>query len=182
MLLTRALGARPFAIALAAIGLQAARVFGMSASPLLSALLGGLALGLLATGVPLGRLGLAPGRWLPRLIGTAALTAVLLLPAAVRWTGQDPLGGWYAPAAVVIAAGEELAFRGALFDALEQAFGGAAAVLGSSLAWTLAHAFSHPPAFLPAVLGAGLVLGLWRLYMRDLAAPIAAHALADLAL
>src|SRR5690349_15599025 len=78
---------------------------------------------LLAAGMPRDQLGLGPGRLGVRVIGAAALTVVLLLPAAVRWTGQEPLTGWFAVAAVVISAGEELAFRGALFAALEQAFG-----------------------------------------------------------
>lgn len=173
---------RPPAVVAAALALEFARVLGMRQAPIPAALVGGAALAALALGTPRERLGLGGGRWLPRLLGTAALVAVLLLPAAVRWTGQPPLTGWYAAAAVVVAAGEELAFRGVLFAVLENAFGGAAAVLGSSLAWTLAHALSHPPAFLPAVLAAGLVLGLWRHAMRDLWAPIGAHALADLVL
>lgn len=173
---------RPLALGAAALGIEFVRVLGMRQAAIPAALCGGAALCLLATGTPRDQLGLAPGRVGLRVIGAAALTAVLLLPAAVRWTGQEPLTGWFAVAAVLISAGEELAFRGALFAALEQAAGPWLAVLGSSAAWTAAHALAHPPGFLPAVFCAGLVLGLWRLAMRDLAAPMAAHALADLAL
>lgn len=173
---------RPFGLAAAAIGIEFARVLAMRRMPVPGALAGGGALLLLAAGTPASRLGLEPGRLGPRLLGTCALAAVLLLPAAVRWTGQPPLTGWFAVAAVLVAAGEEIAFRGVLFAALEDALGPAAAVAGSALAWTAAHAMAHPAAFLPAVLAAGLLLGLWRLAVRDLAAPIAAHALADLAL
>ena len=84
--------------------------------------------------------------------------------------------------AIVIAAGEELAFRGALFAALESAWGPLAAVLGSTGAFVAGHLISHPPAFLLAVLGAGLVLGAWRWAARDLVGPLLGHALADVVL
>ncbi len=173
---------RPAAIAAAAVAIEWARVLGMRQSPVTAGALGGLALALLAAGAPPGRLGLEPGRLLPRLLGGLALAAVLLFPAAVRWTGQPPLGGWFAAVALLIAAGEELAFRGVVFAALEDAWGGPVAVAGSAAAWTLAHALSHPFRFLPAVLAAGLLLGTWRWAVRDLAAPIFGHALADIAL
>jgi membrane protease YdiL (CAAX protease family) len=85
-------------------------------------------------------------------------------------------------AAVAVSVGEEVAFRGAVFAALEQAGGPVVAVLGSTAAWTLAHALSHPPAFLPAVAAAGLVLAAWRWAVRDLVGPVIGHVLADLAL
>ena len=100
----------------------------------------------------------------------------------MRWTGELPLGGGLAAAVVLVAAGEEIAFRGALFTAFERAWGGPAAVLGTTLAWTAAHVLSHRPAFLPAVAAAGLLLGCWRLYARDLVGPMLAHIVADLAL
>jgi hypothetical protein len=46
----------------------------------------------------------------------------------------------------------------------------------------VAHAFSHPPEFLGAVAGAGLLLALWRWACRDLVGPIIGHAIADLML
>jgi hypothetical protein len=55
-------------------------------------------------------------------------------------------------------------------------------VLGSTIVWTLAHAISHPPAFLGAVAAAGLLLALWRWACRDLIAPVIAHVIADVAL
>jgi membrane protease YdiL (CAAX protease family) len=108
---------------------------------------------------------------------------VLLLPAAMRWTSlPGPLPAPLAVAAVAVSVGEELAFRGALYQALEQAAGPFTAVAGSTLAFVAAHVLSHPPAFLLAVAAAGLLLGLWRWACKDLVAPIAAHVLADLAL
>lgn len=174
--------ARPALVVLLTVAIEWARVLGMREAPLAAGVAGGAALCLVAAGRRPADLGLAPGRWLPRLVGAAALTAVLLLPAAVRWTGQPPLPGWWAVMAVVISVGEEVAFRGALFAAVRDAAGPLPAVLVSTLAWTAAHALSHPPAFLLAVFAAGLVLGLWRWLVDDLGAPMVAHVLADLAL
>jgi membrane protease YdiL (CAAX protease family) len=87
-----------------------------------------------------------------------------------------------AVAAIAISIGEEVAFRGALYAALEKLGGAPVAVLGSTALWTAAHAFSHPPEFLGAVAGAGLLLTLWRWACRDLVGPIIAHAIADLML
>lgn len=176
--------ARVAAVAVLGLGIEFARALGERSAEVPAGIAGGLLLCTLA--LPWARrpaaLGLAPGRWAGRAVGAAALTAVLLLPAAVRWPGHPPLAGWEAAMAIVIAAGEELAFRGALYAALDQVAGPAVAVGGSALAWTAAHVFSHPPEFMPAVFTAGLVLGLWRWAARDLAAPIAAHALSDLLL
>lgn len=158
------------------------RVLAAREWPLAAQLAGGAALlGCAALFSP-AALGLGRDRLPARLLGAAALVVVLLLPAAVRWTGELPLGGGLAAVTVVVAAGEEVAFRGALFAAFERASGGPAAVLGTTLAWTAAHALSHPPLFLVAVAAAGLLLGCWRLYARDLVAPVIAHVVADLAL
>ena len=155
------------------------RVPGMETAGLL---VGGLALCLLAAGRSPGELGLGRDRLPERLLGGLALAAVLLLPAAVRWGGGPLLPPGMAAAAVAVSIGEEVAFRGALFAALKDTGGPVLAVLGSTAAWTAAHALSHPPAFLPAVAAAGLLLALWRWACRDLVAPVAGHLLADLAL
>jgi membrane protease YdiL (CAAX protease family) len=144
--------------------------------------LGGLALSVTAWGWPADRLGLGPGRLGVRLVGGLALGAVLILPAAARVGAVPILPGGLALAAVAVSVGEEIAFRGALFAALEDLGGGPLAVIGTTAVWTAAHALSHPPAFLVAVAAAGLLLGLWRLACRDLVAPIIGHVIADLAL
>jgi membrane protease YdiL (CAAX protease family) len=87
-----------------------------------------------------------------------------------------------AAAAVSVSIGEELAFRGALYAALEEVGGAPLAIAGSTVVWTAAHVLSHSPAFLGAVAAAGLVLALWRWACRDLVAPIIGHVIADLAL
>lgn len=144
--------------------------------------LGGVALLVSAWGWPAGRLGFGVSRLGLRLLGGLALGVVLLLPTAVRAGAAPLLPGWLALAAVAVSIGEEMAFRGALYAALEELGGAPAAVLGSTLVWTLAHALSHPPAFLGAVAAAGLLLALWRWAAKDLVGPIVAHVIADLAL
>jgi len=145
-------------------------------------LLGGTGLVLAAWGWPAERLGVGTSRLGLRLLGGFALAVVLLLPAAARVSAVPILPGGLAIAAVVVSIGEEVAFRGALFAALEDIGGAPLAVIGSTLAWTAAHALSHPAEFLPAVAAAGLLLAMWRLVFRDLVGPIVAHSIADLAL
>jgi len=157
----------------------AGRLPGLASASLLG---GGLALCLLAAGRLPSDLGLGRDRLPARLLGGLALGGVLLLPALVRWGGGPLLPPGLAVAAIVVSVGEEVAFRGALFAALEDAGGARLAVLGSTAAWTAAHALSHPPAFLPAVAAAGLLLGTWRWACRDLVGPILGHVIADLAL
>lgn len=171
-------------VAVLALVLEYARVLAgrVPGLELGSLLLGGLALCALAAGRRPADLGLGADRLPGRLLGGLALTVVLLLPAAVRWGGGPQLGLPLAFAAVAVSVGEEVAFRGVLFSALESWAGPGAAVVGSTLVWTAAHAVSHPPQFLPAVAAAGLLLGLWRWACRDLVGPIVAHVLADLAL
>lgn len=145
-------------------------------------LAGGLALCLLGLGRRPAELGLGRSRLPERLLGGLALAGVLLLPAAVRWGGGPPLGPALGVAAVAVSVGQEIAYRGALFLAFEEAAGPAFAVAGTTAVWTAGHALSHPPAFLPAVALAGLLLAAWRWAVRDLVGPIIGHALADLAL
>jgi len=145
-------------------------------------LLGGAALALATAGLPASRLGLGTSRFALRIVGGCALGVVLLLPTAVRAGSAPLLPAGLAAAAVAVSVGEELAFRGALYAALEELGGAPLAVLGSTVLWTMAHVLSHPPAFLGAVAAAGLLLALWRWACKDLVAPVIAHAIADLAL
>jgi membrane protease YdiL (CAAX protease family) len=145
-------------------------------------LLGGVALAAAAWGWPAERLGLSTSRFGVRVIGGLALAVVLLLPTAARVAAAPLLPAGLAAAAVAVSVGEELAFRGALFAALEDAGGAPLAVVGTTALWTAAHALSHPPEFLFSVAAAGLLLGIWRMACRDLVGPIIAHVIADLAL
>ncbi len=144
-------------------------------------ILGGVALAVVAVGWPPQQLGLGKSRLALRVIGGLALGAVLLLPAAAR-SGGPVLPAGLAFAAIAVSIGEEIAFRGVLYAALEEVGGAPLAIIGSTLLWTVAHALSHPPAFLGAVAAAGLLLALWRWACKDLVAPIIGHVIADLAL
>jgi membrane protease YdiL (CAAX protease family) len=145
-------------------------------------LIGGAALAVAAAGWPAVSLGLGASHFGLRLLGGCALGVVLILPAAVRAGSAPLLPAGLAAAAIAVSIGEELAFRGALYAALDQLGGAPLAVLGSSALWTAAHALSHPPAFLGAVAAAGLLLALWRWASKDLVGPVIAHVIADLAL
>lgn len=144
-------------------------------------ILGGVALAVVAVGWPPQQLGLGKSRLALRVIGGLALGAVLLLPAAAR-SGGPVLPAGLAFAAIAVSIGEEIAFRGVLYAELEELGGAPLAIIGSTLLWTIAHALSHPPAFLGAVAAAGLLLALWRWACKDLVAPIIGHVVADLAL
>jgi membrane protease YdiL (CAAX protease family) len=144
--------------------------------------MGGVALGVAALGTPADRLGLGMSRIGMRIVGGLALGAVLLLPAAARSSAVPILPAGLALAAIAVSVGEELAFRGALYAALDELGGAPLAIAGSTVVWTAAHVLSHPPAFLGAVAAAGLLLALWRWACRDLLAPIIGHVIADLAL
>ena len=161
--------------------------------------IGGVALGAVAFGTPADRLGLGKSQFPSpagggsgwgviraaigfRIIGGLALGAVLLLPAAARSSAVPILPAGLAVAAIAVSIGEELAFRGALYAALDELGGAPVAIAGSTVVWTAAHVLSHPPAFLGAVAAAGLLLALWRWACRDLVAPIIGHVIADLAL
>ena len=145
-------------------------------------IVGGVALMLSGFGWPADRLGLGRSRLAFRILGGLALAAVLLLPAAARASAAPILPAFLALPAIVVSVGEEIAFRGALYAALEDLGGAPLAVIGSTALWTAAHALSHPPEFLFAVAAAGLLLALWRWACKDLVAPIIGHSIADLAL
>jgi membrane protease YdiL (CAAX protease family) len=176
--------ARIVTLTVLAIGLEYARVLAARVPGMVTASLiaGGLALCLLAAGRSPAELGLGWDRLPARVVGGVALGAILLLPALVRWGGGPHLPWDLAAAAVAVSVGEEVAFRGALYSALDAAAGPPLAIVGSTAAWTAAHALSHPPAFLVAVAAAGLLLGVWRWACRDLVGPVLGHVIADLAL
>ena len=144
--------------------------------------LGGAALGVAALGWRPEQLGLGTSRFGLRVLGGLALAVVLLLPAAARAHSAPVIPAMLALPAIAVSIGEELAFRGALYAALDEVGGAPLAVVGSTFVWVLAHALSHPPAFLGAVAAAGLLLGLWRWACRDLVGPIIGHVIADVAL
>jgi len=109
------------------------------------------------------------------------LGAILLLPAVARGAAGPQLALPFAGVAALIALGEEIAFRGTVYSALDELGGARLAIGGSTLAFVIAHVLSHPPVFLLPVAAMGLLLSVWRWAFNDLLAPITAHVLADLA-
>ena len=71
--------------------------------------------------------------------------------------------------------------RGVLFDRLERVAGLAAAIALTTLAFALMHVPLYGWHVVPLDLAVGLVLAGLRIWTRGLAAPVAAHAVADLA-
>jgi membrane protease YdiL (CAAX protease family) len=179
-----AAAARAAGVAVAALGLEWARVL-VARQPdlaLASLVVGGAALGALGLAFGARDLGLARSALGSRLAAGVAIGVVLLLPALARERPGPLLPAAFAVAAIAVSIGEEIAFRGALFAALDAWLGPLPAVLGSTLVFTAGHVLSHPPEFLLPVATAGALLAAWRWACRDLVAPIVAHCIADLAL
>jgi len=176
---TRAAG-----IALAALGLEWMRVL-VARQPdlaLVSLVAGGAALGALGISVGARDVGLSRSGLGFKLAAGIAVGLILLLPALTRGRSGPLLPAPYAAAAIVVSIGEEVAFRGALFAAMDAWLGPVPAIIGSTLVYTAGHVLSHPPEFLVPVAAAGALLAVWRWACRDLVAPIVAHGIADLAL
>jgi membrane protease YdiL (CAAX protease family) len=185
-LTTRPAAVKAVGIAALALALEWGRALaaGQPNLALVSVAIGGAALIALGLGSGFGakELGLSRSMVGFRLLGGIALAAVLLLPALARQRPGSLLPIPFALAAMAVSIGEEIAFRGALFAAIDAWLGPMPAVLGSSLVFTAGHMLSHPPEFLLAVAAAGVLLATWRWVCRDLVAPIVAHCIADLAL
>ena len=148
----------------------------------------GLAFGvaLLALGLPaLRRLGRPTLIAIP--IGLAGGSVLIALALVAR---AGALGPTLAPAApfapwaavtIVVAAGEELVLRGALFTALERSGGVVVAIAVTSIAFAVMHVPLYGWHVVPLDLGVGIFLGGVRLAGGGWAGPAIAHAVADLA-
>lgn len=118
------------------------------------------------------------------LIGGAGLVAApiwmhLHAPAAPGLPlGDLPL---WAMMVTIIAVSEEVVLRGALFTAVETAFGTLYAVAVSTIAFALIHVPLYGWGALPLDLTVGVWLGGLRVLTGGVAAPAIAHTLADLA-
>jgi membrane protease YdiL (CAAX protease family) len=189
--------AAPVAIVLGLGGIVGARLLAVRAGldPLLAGAAFGGALGALALAfaAPRARRPRPPATAIvkPLVVGASvglALVAVAVVGPAIG--GAMVVPGLGRPAApfvpwvlitLFVAAAEEGVLRGALFDRLERVGGLASAVVLT----TLAFAFMHVPLYgwhvVPLDLAVGLVLAGLRIWTRGLAAPVAAHAVADLA-
>jgi membrane protease YdiL (CAAX protease family) len=101
-----------------------------------------------------------------------------LVPAAIGMR-PEPLLAWGVVTAVVVV-GEEALLRGAVFGAIDRGAGPLAAVLVTSVAFSLMHVPLYGWQVVPLDLGVGIFLGGLRLASGGVAAPAIAHLLADL--
>jgi membrane protease YdiL (CAAX protease family) len=110
-------------------------------------------------------------------VAIGLLAGVMLVFPVWHWPAATPVTtGW-----LVMAVGvEEIVFRGVLFVALQRAGGLGLAIVGSTLAFALAHAGAYGWPGLALVILAGLYLGVVRALSRDCWAPGIAHLLMDL--
>jgi membrane protease YdiL (CAAX protease family) len=153
-----------------------------------SAFTAGATFGLILVAVAV-RSGLPVGR--PRLgslgLGIVGGAILVILPALTRSSPGVPIGLHPQPfvvwlvVTVIVAVGEEAILRGALFDALTGSHGTVAAVAVTSVAFALLHVPLYGWHVVPLDLGVGFVLVGLRLWSGGIAAPAAAHAIADLA-
>jgi membrane protease YdiL (CAAX protease family) len=188
----------PLAIALGLGAIVGARLFAFRAGldPLLvGAAFGGALAALALRGREPGARG-ARG-WLPApavgsiMVGVAvglALVAFAVIGPALGGVLTAPgLGRPAAPflpwalITLLVAAAEEGVLRGVLLDRLEHVAGLAPAIALTTLAFALMHVPLYGWHVVPLDLAVGLVLAGLRISTRGLAAPIAAHAVADLA-
>jgi membrane protease YdiL (CAAX protease family) len=118
------------------------------------------------------------------LAGGVVLIAVAALDRlAAAWPSMPlavPLAPW-ALATVLVATGEELVLRGALFDAISQRQGAVAAIGATSVVFALMHVPLYGWQVVPLDLGVGVWLAGLRLLSGGIAAPAIAHTAADLA-
>ena len=107
-----------------------------------------------------------------------AIGGVLTVPGMGR--PATPFVAW-ALITLLVAAAEEGALRGALLDRIERVAGLAPAIVLTTIAFALIHVPLYGWHVVPLDLAVGLVLAGLRISTRGLAAPIAAHFVADLA-
>ncbi len=119
--------------------------------------------------------GIRPVTWRSLVLGAGA--GILLVEPVWRQPSLTAASASWLLVAVVV---EEVAFRGVLFAILRQVGGLPLAVLGSTVAFTAAHAGSAPLPTLALVALAGLFLGLLRAMLGNLWASGIAHVLMDL--
>jgi membrane protease YdiL (CAAX protease family) len=119
--------------------------------------------------------------------GFAAGGVLVVVSLAARWPFPPLVLGHAAPflpwvaVTTLVATGEELALRGALWRWVAAAGGDATALLVTSALFALIHAPVYGWSVVPLDFGVGLLFGGLRLWFGGSAAPAAAHVLADLA-
>jgi membrane protease YdiL (CAAX protease family) len=148
----------------------------------------GFGLALLALAVIAGWRPGGADRRLAGAVVVGTVTGLGLIAVALVDDGRVPVlpghAAAFAPwvvATVLVGWAEEAVLRGTLFDAVEASLGAAGAVVLTAIAFALIHLPAYGPGILPLDLGVGLALGGLRLLSGGVAAPTAAHVVADLA-
>jgi membrane protease YdiL (CAAX protease family) len=116
--------------------------------------------------------------------GGAALVALsfLGLPSIVLGARAQALTlTWWLPLVSVVAAAEELVFRGVLFEAVRDRSGDVVAVGVTALLFAAIHLPLYGASALPIDLCVGVFLGCLRVGGGGVTAPLIAHVLADAA-
>ena len=167
-----------------AVALRSAVGGPQAAASLPAALVFALALGTLAAAT-----GWRPAR--PRraaiilgAAGGAALVVAWLTARGVPGIHLAPVNTamvLWTPTVMVVATAEEVALRGALFDAVRAAGGEVPALVATTLLFALIHLPLYGVGALPLDLAAGLLLGGLRVVSGGVLAPAIAHVIADLA-
>jgi membrane protease YdiL (CAAX protease family) len=121
---------------------------------------------------------------MPSLVGVAVCASAFVAVVLAAGAAARPSPSTVAAAGLLyigaVAPAEELVTRGLLYGAVERHAGAPAAILVTALVFAAAHVPVYGLAALPTMLAAGLLLGWLRAWSGSLAAPVAAHALADL--
>jgi membrane protease YdiL (CAAX protease family) len=108
----------------------------------------------------------------------AAVASHPLIPGLGR--SAAPFAPW-ASITILVAGAEEALLRGRLFGAVQRSGGIVAAITITSVAFALMHVPVYGWHVVPLDLAVGVMLGGLRVATRSVAAPAAAHAVADLA-
>ena len=87
----------------------------------------------------------------------------------------------WTPLVAVVAVAEEVAMRGALFDAIRSWCGDGGALVATTLLFAVLHVPLYGIGSLPLDLAAGMLLGGLRIVSGGVLAPALAHVIADLA-
>jgi membrane protease YdiL (CAAX protease family) len=117
-------------------------------------------------------------------LGGAALVGAWLLSHTAPGIEVAPLNAGLAlwtPAVALVAVAEEVALRGALFDAVRSWRGDGAALVVTTIVFAAMHVPLYGIGSLPLDLAVGLLLGGLRIVSGGVLAPAVAHVVADLA-
>jgi membrane protease YdiL (CAAX protease family) len=116
--------------------------------------------------------------------GGAALVVLSLLGLpAIALGARAPASTltWWVPLVTVVAAAEELVFRGVLFEAVRARGGDAIAIAVTALLFAAIHVPLYGATAFPIDLCVGVFLGCLRVGTGGVTAPLIAHVVADLA-